>query len=265
MINKNSVRMIAMSATVAGMLSGTGCLATRKHVAGRVDPLEKRVTPLEDRMGKAEAKAKEQGSEIDAVETDLSRTKERVTDLDATTKKTNEQLAAVGSTATSAERKAGEADKKAGDARTYAENRGNTIEKYIEVRDQFRLAKTENVLFGFAKSELDDDAKAKLDEIAKEAMNRKRFIFEVQGFADSVGPAAANLDISQKRAEAVVRYLAGAHKVPLRSIHLIGSGSDSPIAENNTRDGRRQNRRVEIRLFAPEAENSSSVTSAQLR
>lgn len=265
MINKNSVRFVAMSAAVAGVLTGTGCLATRKHVATKLDPIEKRVTPLEDRMGKAEAKAKEQGTEIEAVETDLSRTKERVTDLDATTKKTNEQVAAVSNVANNADRKAGDADRKAGEARTYAETRSNTIEKFIEARDQFRLAKSESVLFGFAKSDLDDDGRTKLDEIAKDAMNRKRYIFEVQGFADNIGPALANLEISQKRAEAVVRYLNGAHKVPLRSIHLIGSGSDSPIAENNTRDGRRQNRRVEVRLFAPEVENSSSVTSAQLR
>ncbi len=262
MVKKNSVRMFALTATAACAFTTTGCIATKKHVAEqlgqKVTPLEQRVTPLEDRMGKTEAKVTSQGTAIEAVETDLSRTKERVTDVDNSVKKTGEQVQVAAAAA-------GTADKKAVDARAYAENRGNTLEKFIETRDQFKLTKSENVLFGFNKTELDADAKAKLDEFVKDAANRKRFIFEVQGFSDNVGPVAANLEVSQKRAESVVRYLTSAHKVPLRNIHLIGSGSDSPVAENKSRDGRRQNRRVEIRLFAPEVENSSSLTSAQLR
>lgn len=262
MFYKNSKNAIVVTAALAGTLTGTGCLATRKHVdqqiGQRVTPIEQRVTPLEDRVGKAEGKITEQGTNIDSVETDLSRTKEKVTDLDNGIRKTNEQVQAVNATATAA-------DKKAVEARTYAETRTNTLEKFIEARDQFKLATTDNVLFGFNRTDLNTEAKAKLDEIAKQAMNHKRYILEVQGYTDNVGPTAANLEISQRRAESVVRYLTNNHKVPLRSIHLIGSGSESPVAENKTRDGRRQNRRVEVRLFAPEVENSSSLTSAQLR
>jgi outer membrane protein OmpA-like peptidoglycan-associated protein len=121
------------------------------------------------------------------------------------------------------------------------------------------------VLFGFGKSSLSDEAKARLDELAKDAMSRKRFVIEVEGFTDSTGSPAVNFELSQKRAEAVVRYLTSTHKIPLRTIHLIGSGSESPVGENKTVQGRRQNRRVEVRLFAPEVENSSALTSAQLR
>ncbi len=262
MFQYQSFRTFALTAAVAFTVVGTGCVATRKHVreqmGQKITPLEQRVTPLEDRMGKSEAKLAEQGKDLDAVETDLSKTKEKVTDVENTGKKTIEQVQVAANAASAA-------DKKAGDARTYAETRSNTIEKFIESRDQFKLAKSDNVLFGFNKTELDDEAKAKLDEMVKDTANRKRFIIEVQGFADNIGPAAANVEVSQRRAEAVVRYLTNAHKVPLRNIHLIGSGSESPVAENKSRDGRRQNRRVEIRVFAPEVENSSSLTSAQLR
>lgn len=262
MFQNHSFRTFAVAAAAVCSLAGTGCVATRKHVAQqigqKVTPLEQRVTPLEERMGKAEAKATEQGKNIEGVETDLSRTKEKITDVENTGKRTIEQVQTVSGAASAA-------DKKAVDARSYAENRSNTIEKFIETRDQYKLAKSDAVLFGFNKTELDDEAKAKLDELVKDTANRKRFILEVQGFSDNIGPAYANLEVSQRRAEAVVRYLTGNHKIPLRSIHLIGSGSESPVAENNSRDGRRQNRRVEVRLFAPEVENSSSLTSAQLR
>lgn len=250
------------AAGVAFSFTSTGCLATRKHVSQQVKPLEERISPLEDRMSKSEAKTTEQGTAIEGLETDLSRTKEKVIDVDNATKKNAEQITATGAAAQSA---AAAADKKAGDARTYAENRGNVIENYIEARDQFKIAKTDSVLFGFGKSELSADAKAQLDEIAKDAANRKRFVLEVEGFTDSVGSPSVNFELSQKRAAAVVRYLTNVHKIPLRRIHLIGSGSESPIGENKTVQGRRQNRRVEVRLFAPEVENSSALTSAQLR
>jgi len=61
----------------------------------------------------------------------------------------------------------------------------------------------------------------------------------------------------------VSRYLANEHKIPLRSISMLGSGYALPVADDKTRDGRKQNRRVEIRLFVPEAATASTVAQAQ--
>jgi len=59
----------------------------------------------------------------------------------------------------------------------------------------------------------------------------------------------------------VARYLANEHKIPVRSITMLGSGYAQPVADDKTRDGRKQNRRVEVRLYVPEAASTSSTVA----
>jgi len=110
---------------------------------------------------------------------------------------------------------------------------------------------------------LSKDGVAILDDIAQKMTSQRRYVLEVQGFTDNTGGPSINLALSQQRAEAVVRYLTVDKSLPLRNIHLIGAGSASPVADNKTRAGRKQNRRVEVRVFAPEADVTSA--DAQLR
>lgn len=236
------------------ILSGTGC-ATKKYVT-------KQVTPLDQRVSQQEKRSSDQAATIETVETGLSKTRERVTDLDAGLKQNSERINATSERANAAAEAATNAQQSATDAKTYAENRSSGLQRSIDNVDNFQQASTTQVLFAINRSELDDKAKAELDKIAQEAAPRKRFIIEVQGYTDSRGSKSLNLALAQQRAEAVVRHLTMTSKIPLRRIHLIGVGPDSPVADNKTRDGRRQNRRVEIRLFAPEFELSSTNTPA---
>lgn len=252
---KRSTLAVSTFAISLVALGGTGC-ATKKFVRTTVSPVEQRV-------GQVEKKTTDQGTAIEGLEADLSKTKERIGDVDSRLKQTNAALQETEGKVGQAQSAADKAQQSAGEARTYAENRSNNLEKYVEGRDTFKLATTENVLFKFGRADLDTDAKAALDEIAKQLGQKKRFIIEVQGFTDKTGPTNLNLSLSQRRAETVVRYLTSQHNIPLRSIHLIGSGVDQ--AEQKTREERKQSRRVEIRLFAPEMENPSALTSAQLR
>jgi outer membrane protein OmpA-like peptidoglycan-associated protein len=80
----------------------------------------------------------------------------------------------------------------------------------------------------------------------------KHYFIGVQGFTDSTGASAANIELSRRRAAAVVRYLTLDRKVPLFRVNTIGYGKESPAADNKTRDGRKQNRRVEVTLFTPD-------------
>ena len=77
-------------------------------------------------------------------------------------------------------------------------------------------------------------------------------MIEVQGFTDKTGTADINEKLSQDRAEAAARYLVNQHQIPVRDINMLGSGYASPVGDDKTRDGRKQNRRVEVRLFVPE-------------
>jgi OOP family OmpA-OmpF porin len=94
------------------------------------------------------------------------------------------------------------------------------------------------------------DSKTTLDDIASKALNAKGYVLEVSGFADSRGSVNLNRALSQRRADAVIRYLVENHNIPLRRIVTpYGYGEMNPVAENETRDGRAQNRRVEIKLL----------------
>src|SRR4030095_13548839 len=92
--------------------------------------------------------------------------------------------------------------------------------------------------------------KTLLDEIATQAKAEKGFVIEVRGFASADGAENSNRTLSQRRAEVVMRYLAENHDIPLRRIILpFGYGEAMPIADNTSRDGRKQNRRAEVSIL----------------
>jgi outer membrane protein OmpA-like peptidoglycan-associated protein len=78
----------------------------------------------------------------------------------------------------------------------------------------------------------------------------KGYLVEVEGFADKTGNVAANRELARKRADAVVHYLAVEHNIPLRSIRELGVGSDFPDADNKTRAARKENRRVDVKIYS---------------
>jgi outer membrane protein OmpA-like peptidoglycan-associated protein len=105
--------------------------------------------------------------------------------------------------------------------------------------------------FAFNATELPDEAKTRLDElISKLTADPQGAWFEIEGHTDNVGPAEVNERIGMERAEAVKRYLYEQHRIPLHKMNVISYGSEKPVAPNNTRDGRSQNRRVVIRILA---------------
>jgi len=105
----------------------------------------------------------------------------------------------------------------------------------------------ENVKFAFDKSALSPDAKAALDAFAKKVVAENKNVYvEIQGHTDATGSAEYNLQLGQARAEAVMRCLAMDHNFPLHRINVISYGSAKPIADNKTKDGRAQNRRVSL-------------------
>lgn len=117
--------------------------------------------------------------------------------------------------------------------------------------ERLRLSKvlTTKILFPFDSYELTDKAVEQLRVIA-EALSSPQLIgliFEIQGHTDSIGPAEYNLKLSQKRAEAVREFLKNKQGIEEQRLIVKGYGEDRPIASNGTREGRKMNRRVEIR------------------
>ncbi len=255
-------RLPAAAIAVVTILGFTGC-ASKKFVRGRLDPIERRVESLEKQN-------KDQEASIEELDRDVSRANERSVSaenrsMEANREATNAKDAAAraGDEAKRAAGDASSASATAGGARSLAEqglNKAGDVERRMERLDNFQLVTTETVLFAVGSSRLTKDGEAALDALAGKVASRKRFVIEIQGFTDTTGSAALNLELSRQRANTVARYLTTKHKVPLHRIHLLGLGSDLQVADNKTRDGRKQNRRVEVKLF--EADLNASATTA---
>lgn len=103
------------------------------------------------------------------------------------------------------------------------------------------------VTFELNSDRLRPDARTILDAVA-EILNRyPQMQVEVAGHTDSIGSDAYNLQLSQKRAQAVVNYLSG-KGVDTTRMSAKGYGESEPVDSNETRDGRERNRRVELRI-----------------
>lgn len=125
----------------------------------------------------------------------------------------------------------------------------NKTNDRISSLDDYEVRKTEAIMFKVGSAVLSPDAKALLDGIAAQAKSEKGFVIEVRGFASADGSENLNRALSQRRAQAVMSYLAE-NEIPLRRIILpFGYGEAMPVADNTTRDGRKQNRRVEVSVL----------------
>ncbi len=154
--------------------------------------------------------------------------------------------------ADTATRNAQDANKAASDAQMAADNvvhRADTLESVVKGLDNYHPTANVAVTFGFDKSVLSAEDRTQLDGFAGQLASAKSFILEVTGGTDSTGPAQYNYELSQRRADAAVQYLASKYGVPAHRFYLIGIGKDKEVAPNTTAEGRRQNRRVEIRLL----------------
>ena len=103
------------------------------------------------------------------------------------------------------------------------------------------------IYFNSGKSSFRPGVTEKLDMIAGIMKEYPNANFNIEGHTDSQGASASNQALSDRRAKAVLDYL-GSHGVSYSRLSSVGYGEDYPIADNATREGRAQNRRVEIRL-----------------
>jgi outer membrane protein OmpA-like peptidoglycan-associated protein len=126
--------------------------------------------------------------------------------------------------------------------------------------DSYKSIANVTVTFGFDKAVLNKDDKAQLDTFAAQLGAAKSYLLEVTGGTDSIGSAQYNYDLSQRRADAVVQYLASKYGIAAHRFYLIGIGKDKEVAPNNTAEGRKQNRRVEIQLLTNASEGAPAAS-----
>jgi outer membrane protein OmpA-like peptidoglycan-associated protein len=127
-------------------------------------------------------------------------------------------------------------------------NRAQEAGKLAEGKFLYETILTdEKVKFGFDTSDLSPEARAALDEFANQLKSENKGVYiEIQGHTDNVGSDKYNEELGMLRAESVRRYLSQEHQFPLHRINVISYGENSPVADNKSREGRSQNRRVAL-------------------
>jgi len=214
---------------VEGRGDGTNLVAEKVRFDDRdlrtARTVEANVVPVENRVGEAE-------SRIAATEQNAQRLSGQL-----------DELAAVSNAA----RGGAKAAQETADAAVAGVNATN---ERISALDDYEAQNSQSILFKVGSSVLSRDAKAQLDTVAQQALQAKGYVLEVSGYASADGSTEANRRLSQRRADAVIRYLVENHNVPLRRIITpFGYGELQPVADNTTREGRAENRRVEVKVL----------------
>ena len=134
----------------------------------------------------------------------------------------------------------------------------NATNKRISDLDDYVVQTTATVNFKVGSAKLSEEGKASLDQVATTALTLKGYSIEVTGFASADGDTRKNKALSDRRAQAVKEYLIETHNIPLRRMSTsYGFGELQAVADNTTRDGREQNRRVEIKLLVSRGINQN--------
>jgi len=223
-MNRNLITLVA----AASLLIGAGC-ATKKHVRNELNPVVNKVNELD---------------------TLTAQNSKDIKDIDT---RTQQGLSTVNAKSAEADQKAQAAGQRATEAQTLASStasRAETLSTTVANLDNYKPVAEASVHFGFNKDDLSKKAKQALDNFAVEIPKTKGYIVELIGATDSVGNAQYNYELSQRRAAAVVQYLAEAHDIPAYKIYVIGVGKDKAVAPNNNPKGRAENRRVDVRLMS---------------
>jgi len=123
-----------------------------------------------------------------------------------------------------------------------------TLDIYLDPAKSGRSAVLNNLFFDSNQATLKPRSRTELDRLVEFLRQNPTLRVEVAGHTDNVGTPAANLSLSQRRAQAVLAYLS-AHSVPAARLRAHGYGETKPVAANDTEAHRAQNRRIELRIL----------------
>ena len=219
-------KLVMVVPVLALALSGTTACATKKFVRTNVGEVNQKV---------------------DTLSRTLEETQER-------TRANEGRIGEVDQRAQAADQKAAQAGQRADAAYTAAEavnTRADAIEKASRRLVYEVVLSEDKGNFKFGKAVMPDQAKGELDTLVQQLKAEPKGAYiEIEGHTDAAGPTEANYRLGLERAENVKRYIYEQHQVPLHKISVISYGEEKPIAPNQTREGRAQNRRVVIKVLS---------------
>ncbi len=214
-MERNKIPFVLGAVLLVALIAGTGC-ASKTFVRDEVAVLDQKV---------------------EGVETSVEANQKRIKEHD-------ERLATLGSLVK-------EQETELSNQRSEFDNKISEVKKAAQGKLIFQeTLRNDEAKFKFDSYELTEEAKGMLDSFVQMLVEQDRGVYlEIQGHTDSTGPEDWNLILGKKRADAVMQYLHKKYSIPLHRMEVISYGSDQPVADNSTREGREQNRRVVILVY----------------
>ncbi len=213
-------RKFILIVLVGAGLALTGGCATKKFVSDGLSAQDAKIADLESQVESNQRRIGETGEKLDSVQGEA--------------------------------REAGRVGREAGEAAGQAKTRADEAYELAQGKFVYGVVLTDTAGdFAVDSFKLSDSAKQKLDALAARLKRENKSVFlEIAGHTDSTGTEEWNMDLGLARAESVRRYLNTTHGIALHRMGVISHGEGSPAASNDTREGRAQNRRVEIRVLS---------------
>ncbi len=211
----------------AAMVATVGC-SSKNYVKSQTTPLINKTNELDDLTAKNTRDIKD----VDA------RAQAAIQAVNAKTADVEQKTQTAAQNATQAQQMADAANGRVG-----------VLTNTVANLDNYHAVAETSVKFGFNKDNLTAKSKEALDQLGASIASTKGYIIALEGGTDSVGSSEYNYDLSQRRANSVIQYLATKYNVPAHKIYVIGLGKDKPLETNKTSAGRADNRRVDVRLM----------------
>ena len=237
----------------------SGCVASRKFVRGevhttadqlnaRIEKTDGNVKEINDRVGNLDARTNEHGRRLDSLNGDLQKTNSDLQKTNGDMQTTSERTSQAQAAAQGAQSVADQAN-----------GRVVTLEENFQNRNQYNVATEKFITFRFGSDDLDKIYISTLDEVAQVASQNPDAVIVLEGRTDSMGDETYNIQLGERRAEAVKRYLVVEKSVPMYRIHQTSFGASRPIADNKSREGREKNRVVAVSVLIPRFVSKSAA------
>ena len=224
-MNKTVLQGLALVVTIAA----TSACATKGYVNAGLAEVNEKVETLSNSLEETQEATRENADGV------------------ATARR---EAAEAGDSAAAAGLTAEEAGRSASAAGNRADAVGRETERLMRLLYEVVLSQDQGD-FKFGNADLPDGAREEIDRLAGQLKSDapKNVYIEIEGHTDATGEPQVNERLGLKRAEAVKRYLHESHQIPLHRMNTISYGEEKPVAPNDTREGRAQNRRVVVRVL----------------
>ena len=231
--------MLSLSASLVLALSAVGC-STKNYVKAQTAPIIQDTNQLDEKTAQ----------DHNAIASTDERATNGINGAMSAADRANQHALAAGQSADAANLAANDAS-----------HRVDSLSGVIAGLDNYKELSNVSVTFAFDKAVLTPADKKQLDGVAASLQNARGYLLQVTGGTDSVGNADYNYQLSQKRADAVVTYLAAKYGIPPHKFYLVGIGKDLQVASDKTATGRAKNRRVEVKVLSNMSSNTGTTAS----